>query len=274
MIAFDFTDTKLTELLSLRGRAAIITGGASGIGLAIARRLAEAGAAVGLADLDRDRANMAAASLAREFGVPARGFEADVAQESAVVALADNALEIFCRLDIWVNNAAVYPVKSSLDLTMDEWDRIHALNLRGVFVGSREAARRMIVASRPGVVINIASVSGFRGRPKMASYVASKHGVVGLTKSLAAEWGPAGVRVLGIAPTLVATPGMEQWRTGAARSAAGHTDELEKRITAEVPLGRIGLPDDIARVALFCASDLSALMTGSTLPVDAGAMCY
>ncbi len=267
MVAPDFTNSRLAELLSLKGRAAVVTGGAAGIGLAIVRRLAEAGAAVGLADLDREAADTAAAALAREFGVPARGFGVDLRREEAVVALAGAAADAFGRLDVWVNNAAVYPVKPALDLTGAEWDGVQALNLRGVFVGAREAARWMIAASRPGVVINIASVSGFRGRPGMAAYVASKHGVVGLTKSLAAEWGAAGIRVLGIAPTLVATAGMAQWR-----AAALDADGLEARVTASMPLGRVGLPDDVARVALFCASDLSALMTGSTLAVDAGAM--
>jgi NAD(P)-dependent dehydrogenase (short-subunit alcohol dehydrogenase family) len=191
-----------------------------------------------------------------------------------VVALLDRTVSEFGGVDVLVNNAAIYPVKASLDLSLDEWDEVHSLNLRAVFLACREAARRMIPAGRGGVIVNIASVSGFRGRPKMAAYVGSKHGVVGITKSLAAEWGPHGIRVLGIAPPLVDTPGMAAWQKSERAQTNTESVSVEKLVTANLPLGRIGVPDDIARVALFCASDMSALMTGSTLAVDAGLMCY
>lgn len=262
--------------MSLSGRVSVVTGGAGGIGLAIAKRFAEAGSSVVIADLQQSQVDEAAQMLSHTYGVPALGVTTDVRVEQEVIALLDRTVSALGRLDAFVNNAGIYPVRPALEMTADEWDRVHSLNLRGVFIACREAARRMIAGGRGGVILNIASVSGFRGRPGMSAYVASKHGVVGLTKSLAAEWGSEGIRVLGIAPPLVSTPGMAQWQKSERSQTSSGTGpgSVEKLVTANLPLGRIGVPDDIARVALFCASDLSALMTGSTLAVDAGLMCY
>jgi NAD(P)-dependent dehydrogenase (short-subunit alcohol dehydrogenase family) len=151
-------------------------------------------------------------------------------------------------------------------MTDDTWDQVMEVNLRGVFSGSREAARRMIGAGRGGVIINVVSTAGFRGvAPGVSAYVASKHGVRGLTRQLAIELAPHDIRVLGVAPTFCTTEG----NTAALA-------ELSARIGTEIPatltsrLGRVGVPDDIARVVLFCASDMSLFMTGSTLLADAG----
>ncbi len=275
MIAPDLSQSSIASLLSLKGRVSVVSGGAAGIGLAIARRLAEAGSAVVIADLKQSRVDETAQELAHAYGVPAIGVATDMRVETEVVALLDRTVHEFGRVDVLVNNAAIYPMKPALETSADEWDQVQSLNLRAVFVASREAARRMIPAGRGGVIVNIASISGFRGRPKMGAYVASKHGVVGLTRSLAAEWGPEGIRVLGIAPLLVATPGMAEWqKVGRAQpDANGDVGTIEKMVTSNLPLGRIGVPDDIARAALFCASDMSTMMTGSTLAVDAGLMC-
>jgi len=150
---------------------------------------------------------------------------------------------------------------------------VQDINLRGTFLGAREAARRMM-AQHPkgGVIVNVASVSGYRGRPGLAAYVASKHGVVGLTKSLGVELGPHDIRVLGVAPTGVATPGIALRKAASTGAELERIEALEKKVGAALPLGRLGVPDDIARVVLFCASDLAMLMTGSTVPVDAGGL--
>lgn len=152
----------------------------------------------------------------------------------------------------------------------EQWDRVLDINLRGTFIGAREAARQMISAQHGGVIINLASTAGYQGGAGIAHYVSSKHGVRGLTKSLAIEFGPYNIRVLALAPTLIRTPGIEESRRASA--TAGHPDMLGPSFDATLPLRRAGVPDDVARVAMFCASDLSMLMTGSTLPVDAGAL--
>jgi NAD(P)-dependent dehydrogenase (short-subunit alcohol dehydrogenase family) len=161
----------------------------------------------------------------------------------------------------------------------DDWDRVLRINLFGSFHGAREAAGRMIAAGRGGVIINMASTSAFIGSPTgLVHYTASKHGIAGLTKSLAVELGPYGIRVLCLAPTRVHTEGLadralapEDEAQRAAFAAAGIGGQKEV-VESALPLGRAGVPDDVARVALFCASDLSMLMTGAVLPVDAGAL--
>ena len=167
-----------------------------------------------------------------------------------------------------MNNAGIYPSVPLLEMTEAQWDKVVDLNLKGTFLGAREAAKRMIAAGQGGVIINLASTAGFRAPgPGIAHYVSSEFGVCGLTKALAVDLGAHGIRVLAMAPTLIETPGIEEGSE--AFRAAGLGDMIE-RIAAREPLGRAGVPDDVARVALFCATDLSALMTGSTLAVDAG----
>ncbi len=268
MQASDVSSRSIAELVSLEGRAAVVTGGARGIGLAIARRLAEAGADVLIGDVDKSGAEEAAETIAREFGHRAIGVELDVTSSASIAAAADRAVAELGGLDIWVNNAGIYPSTPCLEMTDQNWDKVLDVNLRGTFIGAREAGRRMAGAGHGGVIINLASTAGYRAAgPGVAHYVSSKHAVRGLTKSLAVELGPYGIRVLALAPTIIDTPGMEEGR--AAFQAAGLGDVLEQMAQRE-PLGRVGVPDDVARVALFCASDLAMLMTGSTLLVDAG----
>jgi NAD(P)-dependent dehydrogenase (short-subunit alcohol dehydrogenase family) len=263
----DFSERPLRDLISLAGRVAVVTGGARGIGFAISARLAEAGAHVLIGDLREEDAAEAARGIARLGGTALPG-ELDVADSAAVGALADRAVRELGGIDILVNNAGIYPCAPVLDMTDEEWDRVLDIDLRGAFAGAREAGRRMVEAGRGGVILNIASTASYRvAGTGVSHYVAAKHGVLGLTKSLAVELGPYAIRVLAIAPTVTRTPGLEAGR--AAFEAGGfRLDELG----ATLPLGRIAVPDDVARVALFCASDLAALMTGSTLLVDAGAM--
>jgi NAD(P)-dependent dehydrogenase (short-subunit alcohol dehydrogenase family) len=269
----DVSGQTLQQLVSLEGRAAVVTGAGRGIGLAIARRLTEAGADVVIGDVDVPAAEASAAALSAEFGRRVIGVALNVAEEASIVALADRAVAEFGHLDIWVNNAGIFPGSPTVDQSVEIWDRVQDINLRGSFIGAREAARRMIAQTpKGGVIINMASVSGYSGRPGLAAYVASKHGVVGLTKSLGVEWGPHGIRVLGLAPTGIATPGVQERKAQATGAELERIEALEKTVGAALPLGRLGVADDIARVALFCASDLSMLMTGSTLLVDAGAL--
>jgi NAD(P)-dependent dehydrogenase (short-subunit alcohol dehydrogenase family) len=263
----DVSHRRLTELISLKGRHAVVTGGARGIGLAISRRLAEAGASVLIGDLNQAGAEAAAAQIA-EFGTTTISSELDVADSASISALADRAVDEFGRIDIWVNNAGIVPSVPLLELTDADWDRVLTVNLRGTFIGAREAGRRMVQAGQGGVIINIASLAGISAYgPGFAHYTSSKHGVVGLTKSLAVELGPHNIRVLAVAPTLTATPGLEEGLT--AYKAAGLGGVLEQ-MAAKAPLRRTAVPDDIARVVLFCATDLAMLMTGSTVLADAG----
>lgn len=272
MAIADVSKKSLSELTSLKGKVAVITGAAGGMGLAIARRFAEAQCDVILGDLDADATADAARQIGAEFGVKTTGAALDVAQENSVVALADAAMRLRGRLDIWVNNAGIFPdICDTTDVTTTIWDQVQNVNLRGAFFGAREAARRMTRQNpKGGVIINISSVRGLAGAKMLGAYTASKHGVVGLTRSLALELGPHGIRVLGIAPATTTTPGLERRNQRASAAERAYIEAKDKALVDTLPLGRKGVPDDIARVALFCASDMAMFMTGSEILVDGG----
>jgi NAD(P)-dependent dehydrogenase (short-subunit alcohol dehydrogenase family) len=269
MPVIDVTDRALADLVSLEGRAAVVTGGAMGIGRAIVHRLVEAGADVVIGDVDLPAAELAAKEIATALPGPrVLAHRVDVADPASVAELASFCADELGDLHIWVNNAGIYPAAPVLDMTDELWDRVLDINLRGSFDGAREAARRMVAAGHGGVIVNLASTAGYTASgPGVAHYVSSKHAVRGLTKALAIELAPQGIRCLAVAPTLIETPGIDANR--AQFEAAGLGDVLAQ-LGASLPLGRIGVPDDVARVVLFCASDMSLFMTGSTLLVDAG----
>jgi NAD(P)-dependent dehydrogenase (short-subunit alcohol dehydrogenase family) len=253
----------LTELFSLEGRVAVVTGAARGLGEQIVRRLAEAGADVIAGDIDVAGVDATAADVCVTSGRRVVGVRLDVSETADVVAAADRAISEFGRLDIWVNNAGIsYATGPAVDVTDEFIDKMFAVNMRGTFAGAREAAKRM---PNGGVIINMASTTGFRASPGISAYVASKHAVVGITKALGVEFGPLGIRVLGIAPTVMDTPGVRVEMEPLLKAGL----DVAKRAGSN-PLGRMGVADDVARVVIFAASDLAAFMTGSTLAVDAG----
>lgn len=267
MAVADVSTKSIAELVSLAGRRAVVTGAAQGLGKAIARRLAEAGAAVLIGDLKTDLAQATAEDLSRTYGVRVISTKMDVTDERSVIAAADLADRELGGVDVWVNNAGVFPSVPLVEHPVAVWDQVMAVNLRGVFLGTREAARRMTAQGKGGVIVNVASTAGFGGiAPGLAAYVASKHGVRGATRQAALELAPHGIRVLGVAPTFCVTEGNQEML-----AANPHKD-----VGADIPailgsrLGRVGVPDDIARAVLVCASDLSMFMTGSTLLADAG----
>ena len=188
----------------------------------------------------------------------------DVSDHHSVENFADQVVRDLGYLDIWVNNAGIYPMAPILEMTDDQWSKVLGVDLDGTFWGAKTAAERMD-PDKGGVIINLASTAGYRGFPGMAHYVAAKHAVRGLTRSLAAELAPMNIRVLALAPTLIETPGIEAAKPMFEQAGTSLDDFVE-----QIPLGRAGTPDDVARVALFCASDASMFMTGSTIPVDGG----
>ncbi|HVW31569.1 MAG TPA: SDR family oxidoreductase [Acidimicrobiia bacterium] len=262
----DLTGTPLADLVSLAGKVAVVTGAARGIGAGIAARLAEAGADVVIGDLDGPEAEKAAVEIAAECAV--RGSQArvigsacDVTGAVSVALLAELAIEQFDRLDIWVNNAGIFPHTGPVvDADAAAFDTVLDVNVSGTFLGAREAARRMTPG---GSIVNLASITGLSARAGLTAYSTSKHAVIGLTRNLAKDLAPLGIRVNAVAPGLIVTPGLLGGSAGETRSAAA----LAGRPTA--PLGRHGVPDDVARVVLFLVSDLAAFVSGATVVVDA-----
>lgn len=257
----------LAELISLKGRNAVVTGAAWGLGKAAARRLAEAGATVLIGDIDADGAAKTAAEISAATGARVISAYSDAGDSASVIGLVETAVSQLGGIDIWVNNAGLPSSVPLFDLSEEEFDKVLGITLKGTFVGARAAAKHMVEAGKAGVIVNVASLAGLLGiSPGQAAYVAAKHGVVGLTKQMAIELGKHDIRVMGIAPGVCLT------------EKTAYLGEMppEQLKAIGIPgidtsrLGRVGEADDVARVILFCASDMSMFMTGSTLPVDGG----
>jgi NAD(P)-dependent dehydrogenase (short-subunit alcohol dehydrogenase family) len=250
----------------LDGAVAVVTGGGNGIGRATASLLAEAGALVAVVDRDGAAARTAAEALANSgASAPAMAFEVDVTDEAAVeqafTEITDRAGG--GRLDILVNNAGIAIRQPTVELSLADWNRVVAVNMTGVFLCARAAARRMLAAGRGGAIVNTASIMGLSGGglyPNI-SYQATKGAVVNMTRALAVEWAKQGVRVNAVAPTWV--------RTGFIGALTEQPD-LMAEINRVTPLGRLAEPEEVAAAILFLASPAAAMITGHTLPVDGG----
>jgi len=263
--------TPISQLYSLEGRVAAVTGGARGLGLAIGKRFAEAGAKVALLDVDADATAAAVEALCGPHSPEA--LHADVSTTEGAQAAVAAVVERLGGVDVWVNNAGIYPFMAFGEITAQDWDRVVNVNLRGTFFAAQEAGRQMIGQGRGGVILNISSISGFRAvGPSVAVYAATKTAIVGLTRNLALELGAHGIRVLAIAPGFTVTEGI------AARGADARQGEddaaMRERVVGRQPLKRLCQPDDVARAALFCASEMAAFITGHTIPVDGGLLTH
>ena len=254
----------IPELFNFSGKTVIVTGGAMGIGYGIVLRFAEAGANVVIADL-AEEGQQKAEALSKE-GKKVVFIKTDVSSEAEVKNLIEQTLQRFSSLDVLVNNAGIYPQKPVLQMELDLWEKIQAVNQRSVFLCSREAAKVMIQKGS-GNIVNIASIDSLH--PSMvglAAYDTSKHGVWGFTKNFALEVAQKGIRVNAIAPGGIATEGV------AKMSGGGMPEEAIKQFEAKIPLKRFGQPDDIATAALFCASPASSYMTGEIIVIDGGVL--
>jgi D-threitol dehydrogenase (NAD+) len=240
---------------SLRDKIALVTGGASGIGAAIASAFVAKGARVAIVDVNE----AAALETAAAVGNDSRGFRCDVSDLTSVAAAVDAVVEAFGGIDILVNSAGIALLAPAEEIRVDAWDKTIDVNLKGTFLMCQAVGKHMLAAGR-GVIVNMASQAATVALDQHIAYCASKFGVVGVSKVLAAEWGGRGVRVNTISPTVVLTElGHKAWD-------GPRGDALKKLI----PAGRFAYPNEIAAAAVFLASDAAAMITGADLLVDGG----
>ena len=245
---------------ALQGRVALITGAATGFGAAIARRFVAEGAKVLVADLDGARAQDVATSL----GASARAVRCDVSRRADVDAAVAACVDAFGGVDILVNNAGTtHRNQSMLEVDEATFDRVFAVNVKSIF-HTTQAVVPLMKARRSGCIVNIGSTAGIRPRPGLTWYNASKGAVNLLSKSMAAELGPDGIRVNAVCPVMSPTALIEQFL------GVPDTPEARAKVVAGIPLGRMSTPEDVAEATLYLASDAARFITGVELPVDGG----
>jgi NAD(P)-dependent dehydrogenase (short-subunit alcohol dehydrogenase family) len=248
---------------ALEGKAALVTGGGSGLGRASAIALARAGATVTVADVDEQGGKETVTLVLEEAGGDADFVRADVTQADEVEAMVDTTVARWGRLDCALNNAGTTGVSApTADYTLEDWNRALALNLTGVFLCLKYEIPAML--ERGGAIVNMASGAGLVGFAGLPAYVASKHGVVGLTRAAALEYASQGLRVNAICPGSTRTPMLEGFMGG--------DEQVERMMTRAVPLGRLGRPEEIAEAVVWLCSDAASFVVGHALAVDGGSV--
>jgi 3-oxoacyl-[acyl-carrier protein] reductase len=246
----------------IKGKVAIVTGAAAGIGAGVGRLFAAEGAHVFLVDLDGAGVKKVAAAVQAEGG-SAFGFEANARDREAMAKVVEDAISRFGRIDVLINNAGIYPRQPFLEMTEEHWDTMQDINMKSVFHCSKLVMPHM-VRQRAGAIVNIASVTFFTGLAPLTHYVASKGAIIGFTRSLAREMGEHNVHVNCITPGAIETEGERKLMSKEQADTVIAVQSLKRRIG----------PLDVARVCLFLSSELSDAMTGQTLNVDGGWIMY
>lgn len=255
------------KLLDLERKVAIVTGGALGIGFGIANRLAQAHASVVIADLDEEKAESSATKLTSQ-GLKAVGIRCNVASEEDVKNLTTQTVSTFGGIDILVNNAGIYPNIPLSKMTLEDFEKVLAVNLKGAFLCTKYTAEQMIKQGKGGKIINVTSIDALH--PSMiglAHYDSSKHGLWGFTKNAALEYAKDKIWVNAIAPGGITTEGVAKMQEGTPTEK-----EVIEAFLNKIPMHRMGEADDIGKVALFLASDMSSYMTGTQIVVDGGVL--
>jgi NAD(P)-dependent dehydrogenase (short-subunit alcohol dehydrogenase family) len=252
--------------MKLEGKVAIVTGGAKGIGAAICRRYAQEGARVAVADILRDEA----AALADELGGGAFAVDLDVASRPSIAAALDQVVATAGRVDILVNNAAIFDMAPFLEITEASFDRQFAVNVKGLLFVSQTVAAQMVKQGQGGKIVNFASQAGRRGEALVAVYCATKAAVISLTQSMGLALIRYGINVNAIAPGVIDTPMWDQVDALFARYEGLQPGEKKRQVGAAVPIGRMGRPEDIVGAAVFLASADADYIVAQTLNVDGG----
>lgn len=259
----------IAELFDLTGKSALVTGGAVGIGQAIAFRLAEAGADVMIGDINTESAEQTVSQI-KARGGNAQAIYANASSPNDAVKMVQATVAAVKHLDILVNNAGIYPIAPVEQVNEELWDKVLDLNLKGTFFCSKAAAEQMIKQGQGGKIINLASIDGIHPSGMTSHYSASKGGIIMLTKAMALELAQNRILVNAIAPGSIITPGTEAVRGGLSEQMGVPPEAILDNFMPRVPLQRMGHPDDIAKVVLFLSSSASDYITGDVIVADGG----
>jgi 3-oxoacyl-[acyl-carrier protein] reductase len=240
--------------MATEGKLALVTGGATGIGAAIARRFASEGVQVAICDVDAEHGQ----AITAELGVRAHFYKLDITDEAEVNSVVDKVFAEFGRIDVLVNNAGITNDKLLIRMNIEDWERVIRVNLTGAFLMTRAVAKHMI-KQRYGRIINMASVIGLIGNFGQANYAASKAGIIALTKSCAKEFARRNILVNAIAPGFIKT-----------RMTEAIPEEIKASYLKMIPVGRFGEPEDVADLVVFLSSEQASYLTGQTICVDGG----
>lgn len=247
--------------MSYKGKVAIVTGASEGMGLSTARAFAEAGASVVLADIQVEKAKAAAESLTKA-GLTAMAVACDVSSEEQVAAMVKKTVETYGKLDVAYNNAGLQtPQVPAAEMSYEDYDRTMAVNLRGTFICMKYEIPAML-QNGGGAIVNCSSQGGVTGFPGQAAYIASKHGIIGLTRTAALDYAQRGIRVNAVCPGVIHTPMVDR--------LIGGNKEVEAAIKEMVPMGRMGTGEEIASAVLWLCSPGASFVTGHALIVDGG----
>lgn len=247
--------------MKLKGRVSLITGGARGIGKEIAILFGKEGSKIAICDININEALKTKEELSQQL-IEIEAFEVDVSVYSQVEEMINKILDKFGKVDILVNNAGITRDNLILRMSEAEWDKVIEVNLKGTF-NCIKAVSKAMLKQKYGRIINIASVVGIMGNPGQANYSASKGGIIALTKTVAKELGSRNINVNAVAPGFIATDMTKVL-----------PEEIKQKMLAQIPMGRFGLPEEVAKVCLFLASDDSSYITGQTIVVDGGMLMY
>lgn len=254
---FGFNKT-LPKFCDLRGKVAIITGAKQGMGKTHALKLALAGAKVVVSDISKEECQLVVDEIKKQKG-EAIAVKCDISQKSDIDNLIKETLNNFKRIDILVNNAGIFPFKPFLEMSEQDFMKVININLKGYFLCSQATAKEM-AKHKSGSIINISSIASIKGFAGLSHYCASKGGIMAMTKALALELAPMGIRINDIDPGAIETPG----------ATGGQDKKGDEKLVAQVPLKRWGKPEEISNAVLFLASEESSYMTGSVIVVDGG----
>lgn len=251
----------MKDMFRLDGKVAIVTGGAGGIGEALAMGLGAQGATVVVASRNQETIDQVAAEITEKTGNAALAVAVDVTDETSVAKLVETVMKKYGRIDILVNAMGMNIKRDAFEYPMEDWDKLFSVNVKGTMIACKVVGRVMR-DQKQGAIVNLSSVRGIRGYTGgNTGYCATKGAVELITKALALEWAPAGIRVNALGPALVITPGTKH---------IAENPELAKKYASAVPMGRIGLPEDMVGAVVFLVSDAASFVTGQTIFVDGG----